>query len=105
MSPDGIFTYGSFEQDSGTVLGSYAYSMVLIGAGFVHRGYLEMFNSPFVPTVVHDLIDRFENCDDLALNVMVADYLARVDTPQCCGIYVKGRDVRNLEGETSEFAV
>lgn len=104
-SSNGIFTYGSFELDSGTFLGSYVYSMVLIGAAFVHRGYLEMFNSPFVPKVVHSLIDQFQNCDDLALNVMIADYLAREDRPQCNGIYVKGRDVRNMEKETSEYVV
>lgn len=76
--------------------------MVLIGAAFIHRGYLEMFNSALVPKVVHKLIDRFQNCDDLAMNVVVSNYLARVDRPQCCGIYVKGRDIRNMEGQTSE---
>ena len=103
MSPEGIFTYGSFELDSETILGSYAYSMVLIGAAFIHRGYLELFNSPLVPSAIHNLIDKFQNCDDLAMNVVISDYLARVDRPQCCGIYVKPRDVRNMEGDTSKF--
>ena len=100
----GVYSYGSDELESQTELGSYAYSMVLTGAAFVHLNYLKMFNSTSTtPKAVHKLIDELHNCEDLAVNVMVGDYLARVERPQCSGLFVKPTKVINLEKETGKF--
>ena len=61
-----------------------------------------MFNSKAVPADVHQLIDEEQNCEDIAINVMIGRHLARVDHPQCSGIYVQPRDVRNLEKDASK---
>ena len=102
----GVYSYGSDELESQTELGSYAYSMVLTGAAFVHLNYLKMFNSTSAtPKAVHELIDELHNCEDLAVNVMVGDYLAKVERPQCSGLFVKPTKVINLEKETGKFAI
>ena len=89
----------------GTRLGSYVYSMVLTGSAFVHKQYLGMFNdSDEVPKSVHKLVDRTQNCDDIAMNVMVAHHLTRVDRPQSSGLYVKPKNIWNIEKETSKLA-
>ena len=77
--------------------------MILTGAAFVHKQYLGMFNDS-VPKSVHELVDRTQNCDDIAMNVMVAHHLARVDRPQSSGMYVKPKSIWNIEKETSELA-
>ena len=80
--------------------------MVLTGAAFVHLNYLKMFNSTSAtPKAVHELIDELHNCEDLAVNVMVGDYLAKVERPQCSGLFVKPTKVINLEKETGKFAI
>lgn len=77
-----------------------SYSMVLAGEAFYHIGYLELFNSS-LPADVYDLVDITQNCDDIAMNVMVANYLERHGQPQCPGILVRGFSVKNLETEAS----
>ena len=61
--------------------------MVLTGASFVHKDYLKMF-SETVPWEIHEMIDRKMNCEDLAINVMVGDYLARIGMPQPSAVFV-----------------
>ena len=83
------------------------YSFVLIGATFLHRDYLDMFNSDSVPYGVHQLIDDTENCDDLAFNFMVGHHLAKTSehgTPQCVGMYVHPTITKNIENNASELA-
>ena len=46
-----------------------------------------MFNKT-VPQEIHEMIDHTMNCDDLAMNVMVGDYLARIGRPQPSGVFV-----------------
>ena len=101
LSTSGVYTYGSFELETEpAVMGRLPmYSMVLIGAAFVSTSYLKMFEE--VPAEVHEMIDETENCDDISFNVMVADHLSKRGTPQCSGIYVKPRDLRNLEKDAS----
>ncbi len=104
-SKRGFYTYGSFELDSGrgNQESSFEYSMVLTSSGFMHRNYLGMFNdSSIVPKSVHQLVDEMQNCEDIAMNVMVSQYLASTGHPQCSGLYVKPIDVRNLEMESSK---
>ena len=64
-----------------------SYSVVLTDASFVHKDYLKMFNET-VPREIHEMIDHKMNCEDLAMNVMVGDYLARIGMPQPSGVSV-----------------
>jgi hypothetical protein len=100
----GLYSYGSDELDSLTDLGSFSYSMVLTGAAFVHKQYIEMFNDhSVVPRAVHNLIDSRQNCEDIAMNVMVGQYLVgETGRPHCSGLFVKPVQLQNLERETSE---
>jgi alpha-1,4-N-acetylglucosaminyltransferase EXTL2 len=99
LSENGVYTYGSWELDPNPrdvqYVGHQHYSVVLIGAAFVHFKYLQMFVEK-VPKAVHDLIDETQNCDDLAFNVMVGQKLGN---HKPTGVYVRPRDMRNLERE------
>ena len=64
-----------------------SYSLVLTDASFLHKDYLRIFNKT-VPREIHEMIDHTMNCDDLAMNVMVGDYLARIGRPQPSGVFV-----------------
>ncbi|XP_069794117.1 exostosin-like 2 isoform X1 [Narcine bancroftii] len=90
----GIYSYGSFElQNAGGRNGDH-YSMVLIGAAFFHVGYLEKFKVQL--PAVHTLIDKTQNCDDIAMNFIVAKY-----TGKPSGLFVKPVDMRNLEKDSN----
>ncbi|XP_072130200.1 exostosin-like 2 isoform X1 [Mobula birostris] len=90
----GVYSYGSFElQNAAGRIGDY-YSMVLIGAAFFHAGYLEKFKVQ-LPSV-HTLIDKTQNCDDIAMNFIVAKY-----TGKPSGVFVKPVDMRNLEKDSN----
>lgn len=81
----------------------YRYSMVLIGAAFFHRRYLQLFQDQ--PQAVHALVDETQNCDDIAMNFAVALYLrkrsklSKMNKPS--GVFVKPVDLRNLEKEAT----
>ena len=102
---NGLYSYGSDELDSLTELGSFSYSMVLTGAAFIHKRYVKMFNDrSIVRQEVHNLIDVMNNCEDIAMNVMVGQYLLReLGRPRCSGLFVKPVQLQNLEKETSEL--
>ena len=63
--------------------------MILPNSAFIHRKYLELFTE-HLPRQLYNFIDEYMNVDDIAMNVMVADYLAKVDRPQCSGFLVDG---------------
>lgn len=74
--------------------------MVLIGAAFFHRRYLQLFQEQ--PQAVHALVDETQNCDDIATNFAVALYLRKKvkslgSTNKPSGVFVKPVDLRNLE--------
>lgn len=102
-TPVGVYTYGSFELQDPETGGGDRYSMVLIGAAFFHRRYLQLFQEQ--PQAVHALVDETQNCDDIAMNFAVALYLrkhskaTRVNKPS--GVFVKPVDLRNLEKDAS----
>ncbi|KAM3605058.1 uncharacterized protein V6R79_019903 [Siganus canaliculatus] len=99
-TPGGVYSYGSFElQDSETARGD-KYSMVLIGAAFFHRRYLQHFQDQ--PPDVHALVDETQNCDDIAMNYVVALHLRKWSKStgsniKPSGVFVKPVDLRNLE--------
>ncbi|CAB1454568.1 unnamed protein product [Pleuronectes platessa] len=103
-TPGGVYSYGSFELQDPETAGGDRYSMVLIGAAFFHRRYLQLFQDQ--PLAVHALVDETQNCDDIAMNFVVAQYLrkhlksvGRFNKPS--GVFVKPVDLRNLEKEAS----
>ncbi|XP_068427634.1 exostosin-like 2 [Clinocottus analis] len=101
-TPGGVFSYGSFELQDPETAGGDKYSMVLIGAAFFHRRYLQVFQDQ--PPAVHALVDETQNCDDIAVNFAVALYLRErsagaVNKPS--GVFVKPVDLRNLEKDAS----
>ena len=108
LSPiTGLYSYGSDELDSLSDLGSFSYSMILTGAAFLNRRYVVMFNDRrVVPPAVHELIDRTNNCEDIALNIMVGGYLLEeTGRPRCPGVFVKPVQLQNLERETSKATI
>ena len=73
--------------------------MVLVGAAFFHRRYLELFQQQ--PAQVLALVDETQNCDDIAMNFVVALRLGTGPgaVPRPVGVFVKPVDLRNLERE------
>lgn len=79
------------------------YSMVLTGEAFMHISYLKLFTNA-LPEEAKQMIDNLQNCEDIAMNVMVADVLARSGHPQCSGLRLQASSrIRNLEKQSSEF--
>lgn len=80
--------------------------MVLIGAAFFHRRYLQLFQDQ--PQAVHALVDETQNCDDIATNFAVSLYLRKHSKSSLgsvfnkpSGVFVKPVDLRNLEKDAS----
>ena len=63
--------------------------MVLTNSVFLHRKYLDMFTNS-LPSEFLTFIDENMNGEDIIMNAMVADYLKRIDRPQCPCLLVKG---------------
>lgn len=89
-SPSGIFSYGSFELQAPDTGRGDKYSMILIGAAFFHKDYLRLFQE--LPHPILEMIDQTQNCDDIAMNFLVANH-----TGTSSGVLVKAIDMRNLE--------
>ncbi|XP_076150709.1 exostosin-like 2 isoform X2 [Alosa pseudoharengus] len=100
ITASGVYSYGSFELQDTETGGGDRYSMVLVGAAFFHRRYLQVFQDQ--PSQVHTLVDETQNCDDIAMNFAVALYLARHDGSKArpSGVLVKPVDIRNLERDS-----
>ncbi|CAB1317902.1 unnamed protein product [Coregonus sp. 'balchen'] len=100
--PDISFAFSVWKLDSCPVNMLPRYSMVLIGAAFFHRRYLQLFQEQ--PPEVHALVDDTQNCDDIAMNFAVAAELQRGSEAiksRPSGIFVKPVDMRNLERDAS----
>ncbi|KAL0966830.1 hypothetical protein UPYG_G00300670 [Umbra pygmaea] len=98
----GVYSYGSFELQDPEQGGGDRYSMVLIGAAFFHRRYLQLFQDQ--PPEVHALVDDTQNCDDIAMNFVVAATLGRGSQgieSRPSGVFVKPVDMRNLERDAN----
>jgi alpha-1,4-N-acetylglucosaminyltransferase EXTL2 len=65
------------------------YSMILTGSVFIHRKYIEMYNNE-LPRKLFNFVDTHQNGEDIIMNAMIADFLKRVDRPQCPGVLVQG---------------
>ena len=74
---------------------NHMYSMILTGIAIYKTEYQHM--SATVPPGVHEMIDKFQNCEDISFNVMVADHLNKSGTPKCPGVFVEPKGLRGLE--------
>ena len=61
----------------------------------MHKNYLKMFNES-VLSEIHRMIDKFQNCEDISMNVMVGDYLARLGLPQPSGLFIHTKSIRYI---------
>ena len=76
--------------------------MVLTGEAFIHISYFKKFTDS-LPEEAKQMIDTLQNCEDIAMNVMVADVLAKSGHPQCSGLRLQSSSrIRNLEKQSSE---
>ena len=62
------------------------YSMILTDASFLHRNWLEKFFSDTPPGVI-DFVTKYRNCEDIAMNFLVAHNIKKPP------IYVSGKAV------------
>ena len=60
----------------------------------------------FLNPSILDYVDKWMNCEDLAMCLMVADFLAKVTYPQvsCVGLKAKHYPY-NLEAQNSKFKI
>ncbi|XP_072297540.1 exostosin-like 2 [Eucyclogobius newberryi] len=102
LTDKGIYSYGSFELQNPEISGGDQYSMVLIGAGFFHRRFLQLFQEQ--DKAVLALVDETQNCDDIVINFVVSLYLKKLSETSYnrpSGVFVKPVDMRNLEKDAS----
>ncbi|CAD7690670.1 unnamed protein product [Nyctereutes procyonoides] len=90
----GIYSYGGFELQTPGFGNGDQYSVVLIGASFFNSKYLDLFQRQ--PPALHALIDEIQNCDDIAMNFIIAKH-----TGKTSGVFVKPVNMGNLEKESN----
>ncbi|EHB02166.1 Exostosin-like 2 [Heterocephalus glaber] len=90
----GIYSYGSFELQTPGFGNGDQYSMVLTGASFFSSKYLELFQRQ--ASAIHALIDETQNCDDIAMNFLIAKHIGKTS-----GVFVKPVYMFNWEKETN----
>ncbi|XP_054420778.1 exostosin-like 2 [Pteronotus mesoamericanus] len=90
----GVYSYGGFELQTPGLGDGDQYSMVLVGASFFSSEYLDLFQSQ--PAAVRALIDETQNCDDIAMNFLVAKHISRTS-----GVFVKPVNMGSLEKESA----
>ena len=56
-----------------------------------------MFTSEEVPDSMRQMVDKLINCEDILFNVMVAYYLKKLGIPQCPGLHVLPRDLKDVQ--------
>lgn len=78
----GVYSYGGFELHTPGFGNGDHYSLVLIGASFFNSKYLDLFQRQ--PAAVHALLDETQNCDDIAMNFLIAKH-----TGKTSGVFVK----------------
>ncbi len=69
------------------------YSIILTKAALFHRRFLSLYSSEMSPSI-RELIDRERNCEDIAMQFLIANYTAMPP------VYVKGnlQDLGTLAG-------
>ncbi len=80
QQPSQEFVYYSWP----TVFLRQRFNFVLTKASFFHRKYLELYSSDLHPQEIRNYVDRFKNCEDVAMSLLVAN--ATTTKP----VYVEG---------------
>ncbi|XP_057712462.1 exostosin-like 2 isoform X1 [Corythoichthys intestinalis] len=92
----GVYNYDGIGLPDSKKVGGDKYSMVLISAAFFHCRYLQLYKDQ--PKALHSLVDDTHNCDDIAMNFVVALHLHKVWAgARPAGVFVKPVDMVNLE--------
>ena len=75
------------------------------GTSIIHKMYLHMFQT-HIPSLMHEYIDNQMNCEDIAISLMVTDFLAIYSTPQSCCLGLEAKHYPyNLEAQNREFCL
>lgn len=98
---DGTYYYGDKEGKSI----NHGYSLLISANIILHKKYLEMFQVPlFLPNGIHKYINEHMNCEDIAICLMVTDFLERVSFPQSGCISLRAKQYpQNLEAKNRKY--
>ncbi|XP_057713827.1 exostosin-like 2 [Corythoichthys intestinalis] len=96
----GVYNYNGIGLPDSQKGGGAKYSMVLIGASFFHRRYLKLYKDQ--PKAMHKLVEDTQNCDDIAMNFVVALHLRKLwGGARPAGIFVKPVNMVNVENQAN----
>ena len=102
LNEKGDYHYGPYPK-AGQTPEKLGYSMLISASFILHKVYLELFHSSYLPSDVMTYINREMNCEDVAMCILVAQFLRDVSWPQSSVISVKPRvPLKNLEATTGE---
>lgn len=78
--------------------------MILTSTAILHKAYLQMFfDDHILPKGMIQYIDERKNCEDIAINIMVARFLFDVGQRQAAALAIRPRrEVRNMEHNTAK---
>ena len=101
IEKNGQYFYG--EKDN--ALEKYGYSLVLSTNFILHRAYLEMYQLPdFLPPGIYKYVDEKMNCEDIAIAMMVTEFLETYGNPQSCCLSMHAKHYPyNLEAQNREY--
>ncbi|XP_011405217.2 PREDICTED: exostosin-like 2 [Amphimedon queenslandica] len=100
LNQHGDYHYGPYPK-AGQTPEKLGYSMLISASFILHRVYLELFHSSYLPGEIMTYINREMNCEDVAMCILVAQFLRDVAWPQSSVISVKPRvPLKNLEATT-----
>ncbi|XP_063050231.1 exostosin-like 2 [Engraulis encrasicolus] len=76
------------------------YSLVLTGATFFHRRYLQLYQ--YQASRLHILVDSIKNCEDIAMNCLVSLWLMQRHGPDAppAAVHVNPLNMQWLEMKT-----
>lgn len=99
---NGEYFYGDQENS----LEKNGYSLVLSTNFILHKAYLEMYQMPeFLPRPIYKYVDEKMNCEDIAIAMMVTEFLEKYSTPQTCCISLHAKHYPyNLEAQNRKFS-
>ena len=100
LNKGGVYHYGPSPQ-FGNTPEKLGYSMLISASFILHKVYFELFHSPYLPSEVMSHINKEMNCEDIAMCILVSQFLRDVSWSQSSVISVKPKvTLRNLEAMT-----
>jgi hypothetical protein len=73
-----------------TVFWRHQMNFVLSKACFLHERYMELYSSAAHPQAIKDYVDKYFNCEDVAMSLLVANYTRSETGKAAVPIYVEG---------------